>query len=149
MSKQVLPLKAFLALLVANVKVLALQYPNARYQKLSDQQAIEAGIPLGCVGIGCYYTVGEVKDGPLTAGCIVGQAIAAMPEEYRIPLKEGKDINGNIDSAYGGYHNVRTEMDKNPDIWKMCHWANDVQTSQDSGTTWGEAVSNADKVVYR
>lgn len=140
MSTQVLPLKAFLALLVANVKVLGLTYPNAVYQNVTNEKAIELGIHAGCISTGCYYTVGEVKDGPITAGCIVGQAIAAMPEEYRIPLKEGKDVNGNTDDAYGGYHEIREIINADVDARIDYNWLSNVQFAQDNGKTWGEAI---------
>lgn len=141
-----LSLEAFLALLVSNVRTLASAYPDGKYIRPSEDDVIAVGVQP--VGTGCYYVAGVVMDGPCSLGCIMGQAIGNMPEEYRILLKEGKDINGNIDSAYGGCYNVRTEMDENPDIWKMYHWASDVQMLQDDGATWGEAVNKADKAYY-
>lgn len=103
------------------VKLLAKQYPDARYQRPTS-------------GV-CEYASGTVKNGPDTEGCIVGQAIREVAPEYVDKIRYSKS------SAYGlfGYSD-NTEY--------VAKWISTVQVNQDVGRTWGEAVDIANHSVY-
>lgn len=99
--------------LIKRIRKLAEQYPNATYQPG----------PTGCE----YYT-GHVKNGPITEGCLVGQAARGY---VKIP------------SWFTGPVELLLELTGPPKEW---HWLEDVQTAQDIGKRWGWAVQEADRL---
>lgn len=107
--------------LVANVRKLAKEYPDAKYR------SPDRG--------GCYYTRGAVVDGPETPGCIVGQA---MPSHVMDRLIEvDNEGGGNIPYVLGDVLDI--DYDRGTFLWLDV-----VQSYQDLGKTWSEAVRGAD-----
>lgn len=107
--------------LVDRVRVLAAKYPEGLYavdDSLADDDE-------------CSYTKGIVENGPPTEGCLIGQAargyIAIPPEADR------HGIVSVLDDL--GVEGSKPERD----------WLENVQTSQDGGYRWAEAVATADQ----
>lgn len=110
--------------LVANVRKLAKEYPDAKYRSPD--------------GGGCYYTRGTVVDGPEAPGCIVGQALPSHVMDRLIEVdNEG---SGNIPYVLGDA--LDTDYDRGVFLWLDV-----VQSHQDLGKTWSEAVREGDRLV--
>lgn len=81
-------------------------------------------------GTGCRYSLGTVDDGPDEDGCIVGQAFrligidpAQFDEETPVPP----------------VHRITDEPSGS--------WISIVQSRQDIGWTWGQALAEADRIM--
>ena len=117
----------------ASVREGASQYPAALYQPVRDE---------------CLYFAGYVKDGPVEEGCLLGQYMVTLfPEteqSWLMAVEEsegGYGIDAVLSSAnwdfVGGY-----DQDNERDHWEL--WFSRVQSGQDSGHTWSQAVAYAD-----
>ena len=107
--------------IVAAVREIAAEQPDFRYTT-DDEEPCAYGAPAG------------QKGSDLTQGCIVGRAFDRAGFEYH-EVQEAEIIEClafmGLDSAY----------DPSPEAqWLYC-----VQTQQDSGATWGDAVADADR----
>lgn len=129
----------------ANVRELAEKHPNAVYE---------------IAGGACSYTSGDVVDRKtkhiLGSGCIVGQALLKERPDLE-PMISELDAAGSLE-VYDLFDNIADygfadEIDPNaavdiedvPELsLEMISWMQSVQTLQDEGHTWGEALSRAD-----
>lgn len=107
-----LPTKMSATKLLAKVKELQKQYPNAVYSKAKDY---------------CSYTSGRVKNGPKTHGCIIGQAIRELyPENFSAIKKHEKKFDSSL-----GIGDILPDS-KTRSILGI------IQYNQDYATPWGE-----------
>lgn len=106
-----LPTKMSATKILAQVKKLKKQYPNAVYSRAKDY---------------CSYTSGRVKNGPKTQGCIIGQAIRELYPENFASLKM---YERDADSSLG-------IDDILPDS-KTCSILAAIQHNQDYSNPWG------------
>jgi hypothetical protein len=109
------PVKMSATKLLAKVKELKKQYPEAIYCK-SDG--------LDC----CKYFSGRVKNGPKTHGCIIGQAIRELyPENIAFlkKLDDDPDCDTSIEDLL--------PRSKTTDLLQS------IQINQDHDVTWGES----------
>lgn len=110
------------------VRWLASKYPDAVYIKPENY---------------CLYNFGDVDNGPDGCGCIMGQA-ARLLNEFN-PIKEiiAKTDEKNNDR-------IRNLIRLHDPDWKIpnddLQWLSSVQRRQDSGSPWGEAVTQTDIV---
>lgn len=111
------------------IRKLATDYPNAVYVP-----------PSGEIGDGkCFYTRGDVSDGPERSGCIVGQAVVMARPELEDGLKE-------VDYASMGAEDLLRDLSLDLELEEEeLHWINSVQEHQDMGDCWSEAVREADE----
>lgn len=73
--------------------------------------------------VSCFYNEGKCSDGSI--GCIIGQAIKALDEEFFEKIK--KSVCGVSDIVYG-----------------KTKWLQSVQAFQDKGNTWGKCIELSD-----
>lgn len=107
-----LPTKMSATKLLAKVKELQKQYPNAIYSQAKDY---------------CSYTSGRVKNGPKTQGCIIGQAIRELyPENFSAIKKHEKEFDSSL-----GIVDILPKT-------KPCSYLAIIQDNQDYATPWGE-----------
>ncbi len=107
-----LPTKMSATKILAKVKELQKQYPNAVYSRVKDY---------------CSYTSGRVKNGPKTHGCIIGQAIRELyPENFASLKMYERDADSSI-----GIDDILPES-------KTCSILATIQDNQDYETHWGE-----------
>ena len=106
--------------LVTAVRELAEGYPDTVYNVASLD--------------GCRYTIGKCGPG---VGCIVGQAIAeCYPDKVEAMAQQDKDGPLGVDSLLFDLGINRSENDAR---WLCC-----VQSKQDNGYPWAEAIKIAD-----
>jgi hypothetical protein len=108
-----------LIVVVENVRKLARDYPEARYNQLENEHG----------SMTCFYEKGTVDDGPATDGCIVGQAWRDSGLE---PLV-GQETIANELYVRGISQDV-----------ELARWLSLVQQYQDDGMAWSRAVEEAD-----
>lgn len=106
--------------LIREVRALAREYPKAVYRPSRGS-------------VDCDYMKGVVENGPPTRGCIVGQAMRRagfrpLPGEYTEIVRDVTGIQG-----------TRQQID----------WLSVVQTSQDEGSAWADAVKAANLYLPR
>lgn len=106
------------------VRELANKYPNAVY-KNSDN-------------CGCYYGVGEVENGPLEPGCLIGQAVRRLDPEVFEHISENGDDVVSMMAKQSKY------FDNSTDDGQIENWLSIVQGQQDDSKTWSQAVKAAD-----
>lgn len=101
--------------LISEIRKLASEHPDNVYEKTD--------------GLLCSYSRGTCTDG--SRGCIFGQAFKRLGID--IPRKfDDRTIHGLLDG-----HNLGSTDELN--------WCNAVQLKQDTGWTWSNAVSYADR----
>ncbi len=121
-----------IATLVKRVRALADQYPDAVYQSK---------------GASCSYLAGTVEGGPDTPGCIVGQAAHGyIRKDYLAQADiQGDNVGGlirYINAVNPHYLDTPRQVSDSDQIWLQV-----VQSRQDSGDSWGDAIRWADKAV--
>lgn len=107
-----LPTKMSATKLLAKVKELQKQYPNAVYSRAKDY---------------CSYTSGRVKNGPKTQGCIIGQAIRELYPENFASLK-----------MYEKHADASLQISDILPESKTCSYLAAIQENQDAYKSWGE-----------
>jgi hypothetical protein len=126
--------------IVQYVRDLANEYPDFVYQTPSGKVAMYSAA-IG--GNGCSNVEGGDPKYPHLKGCIIGQAFA----------KQGFDLsdsNLRMRSAYQLFALLDLaplEAITSYEISGVRAWLNHVQGQQDTGKTWSDAVSNADKAL--
>jgi hypothetical protein len=130
-----------IAQLADDIRALAIQYPDALYNRESkdDPEAV-----------GCLYTRGFVKNGPPTSGCIVGQAASKQPVFWGFLLSTEENVvdNSSVSSRFSNMlSRFNATDDGNPENWdeSLVHWIDEVQYLQDEGEIWSEALKTADQ----
>lgn len=108
--------------LIAKIRELAQKYPNALYKK---------GWELAV----CSYDKGTVVNGPKTCGCIVGQGLR------RVSQKRFKET-AEKESTSTSYQVLKNILNL-PINTNKANWIRRVQSNQDFGKTWGQAVKDA------
>ena len=109
------PVKMSATKLLAKVKELKKQYPEALYSKPNEHDC-------------CKYFSGRVKNGPKTHGCIIGQAIRELYPENIAFLKK-LDNDPESDTAIDDL----LPMSKSRDLLQS------IQNNQDYNVTWGKS----------
>ncbi len=117
---------------VAAVRQLAVLYPDAIYVEPDDSGA-------------CMYTIGEVRNGPRQNGCIISQAVLATGIPADASNMEGMEV-GAPDMLRQLVNDDWLTQDV-ADITQTTvrQWFGWVQSVQDGGATWSEAVRAADE----
>lgn len=117
--------------LISEARKLAEEYPDVVYTNLVDNRTM------------CSY----VHGGPDDKGCIIGQAAKRCNQElYELfgTLEAGKSFGIGIFSVLNN-----DKIDKNYSLLKIFSteiwWLVGVQSKQDEGYTWSNAVKWADK----
>ena len=112
---------------IAAVRKLATDWPDAIYD-------------MGDLG-SCLYDAGNVSNGPPGAvGCIFGQAGVSLGIMDRFPVGDQGGVG--IATLFADYLEVATTGDEQD-------WMKMVQEAQDTSSSWGDAVANADELVGR
>lgn len=104
--------------LVDTVRELANKYPEAVYCNNGGR---------------CEYAAGDVKNGPDTPGCVVGQGIAIVAPEYSPKIRDSAS------SVAGLFGDLECSL--------KIRWLSVVQSKQDCGYTWSQAVNAADSFI--
>ncbi len=117
--------------IVHAVRRLAVLYPEATYRQPDEMGA-------------CMYTVGDVTNGPIQEGCIIGQALIA----------EGvAEDASNMDTQEVGAPDMLRQLVNDSHLAQdiagidqstVRQWFGWVQSTQDQGMTWAEAIRAAD-----
>lgn len=114
--------------IVRRVKWLCKKYPAAEYTN-------EEG--------NCQYTKGRVLAGPKQEGCLVGQALLHVCPEYRNKLEiiDTKTMKSASKCIIGlGFFRKSKVSD---DSIKKLQFLDDIQSYQDEGHTWSNALVRA------
>lgn len=102
--------------MIEMVRRMAAKYPSARYCSQNNE-------------LGCMYDSGTVVEGPERPGCIMREVVEKFfPESLH---KRISIVSLICDSTLASTAAER-------------RWLADVQTKQDRGVTWGDAVKRAD-----
>jgi hypothetical protein len=118
--------------LVAKVRELARKRPNNIYQPVQTE-------PKGYIpSFRCTYLGGTCTDG--TVGCLVGQALAAIG--FTISRLESVDKLP-IEEALEKL--IARDRELTSKEYDQINWLNAVQTAQDTGKPWCNAVAIADQ----
>ncbi len=118
--------------IVHAVRRLATLYPNAIYIEPDDAGA-------------CMYTVGEVNNGPQRDGCIIGQALLIEGIAADASNMENMEV-GAPDMLRQLVNDEHLAQDiAGIDQSTVRQWFGWVQSVQDGGVTWAEAVRQADE----
>lgn len=117
------------SVLEAHVRQLAAEQPEYVYNPKS--------FPDTGSGARCKYTH-TLEDGSKVPGCIIGQAIFNITGK---PVDQWRDSGGVLDFKF-----MRdAELDNFAGDWSdRAKWLANVQSHQDRGISWGEAVRRAD-----
>lgn len=111
--------------LQAEVRKLAEEYPHAVYKSPDEG--------------GCHYGLGEVENGPLELGCLIGQAIRRLdPEVFEHISGNGDDVVCMM-AEQSKYFDCSADDDG-----QIENWLSIVQGQQDDRKTWSQAVKAAD-----
>lgn len=105
--------------LIQAARELAALYPDAKYDN----------------GDGCCYSAGEVRNGPPVQGCILGQAAREISHEFFAQRLATDDFDGEKIAAVPGIVGGINQK----------AWLTEVQSLQDEGSAWGDAVKTANK----
>jgi hypothetical protein len=81
----------------------------------------------------CFYKKGDCSDG--SCGCIVGQALVSLNVDFYEKVNASAQA---LLEELGIMGDTRTMF-----------WIGNVQTSQDGGSTWQEAITHADEWANR
>lgn len=87
--------------------------------------------------VACWYLIGGNPDTP---GCIIGRTIMALSPELKPILEKADETNENINGLFPMLSDF--EFDNNTNEFQ---WLLSVQSSQDSGSSWEDAIELADE----
>lgn len=118
--------------LMQEVRKLAEQFPDNRYGSSDGYDATAM----------CFYTKGKCSN--KTKGCIYGQVLSALGYKDRLT-----NIDANYSKSGDSMPGIREVIRQFAlDISEAeVDWHSYVQSAQDKGMAWGEAVANADLKV--
>lgn len=118
----------FCSQLIAEIRKLAAENPEARYERSGGGQG------------SCYYTVGRIinAENVNSGGCIVGQAFQRLLSPSDLGKVQSRDGVGSV-SACGILDMLGIRH-----TWQQGEWLRNIQSRQDNGHTWSYAVRFAD-----
>jgi hypothetical protein len=120
--------------IIARVRALAAQYPEAVYVKPTGRPVGEVDAEDEEANEFCSYFEGTVRGTDLT-GCLFGQ-----------PLREMGLLTEDVDRSIHGLATGGDDRTPADEIRTPLAWCSLAQRQQDSGKTWGDAVRCADRM---
>lgn len=128
---------------VQKIRELAQKQPDFIYTEQPEYQALANGTEDMPSAPQCSYVAGAI--GATTGqACIVGQALSSLGVPEGILRQYEGDAGGDLVFCLSGIV-LSPEDESTSESVKAHRWINDVQTHQDGGLTWADAVSFADE----